>query len=124
MSSHVCLSLPRCLFFVGWPSETTPTNPATYPANLNPLYLVILIILGEQYKLCHSSRWSLLHFTFASLLSPNIRFRILFSNTLSLGSSRDVRDRVPQSYSKIDCFLYILIFKFLEIRRKKQKSLY
>jgi len=50
------------------------------------------------------------------LLGPNIRLRILFSNTLSLHSSLNVRDHVSQPYSTTDniIVLYILIFKFLE----------
>ena len=35
--------------------------------------------------------WSLLHSPFASLLGPNIRLRILFSNILGLHSSHIVR---------------------------------
>ena len=35
----------------------------------------------------------------ASLLGSNIRLRILFSNTLSLHSSLNVRDHVSQPYS-------------------------
>ena len=35
----------------------------------------------------------------SSLLGPNIRLRILFSNTLSLDSSLNVRDHVSQPYS-------------------------
>ena len=37
-------------------------------------------ILAEQYKLWSSSLWSPLHSPFSSLLGPNIRLRILFSN--------------------------------------------
>ena len=50
------------------------------------------------------------------LLDPNIRLRILFSNTLSLDSSLNVRDHVSQPHSTTGntIVLYILIFKFLE----------
>ena len=47
-------------------------------------------------QLWSSSLWSLLHSPFSSLLGPNIRLRILFSNTLSLDSSLNVRDHVSQ----------------------------
>ena len=49
-------------------------------------------------------------------LGPNFRLRILFSNTLSLDSSLNVRDQVSQPYSTTGniIVLYILIFKFLE----------
>ena len=53
---------------------------------------------------------------FSSLLGPNIRLRILFSNIHSLDSSLNVRDHVSQPYSTTGniIVLYILIFKFLE----------
>ena len=56
------------------------------------------------------------HFAFASVLGSNIRLRILFSNTLSLDSSLNIRDHVSQPYSTTGniIVLYILIFKFLE----------
>ena len=60
-----------------------------------------------------------------SLLGPNIRLRILFSNTLSLDSSLNVRDHVSQPYSTTGniIVLYILIFKFLE-RSLEDKSVW
>ena len=60
-----------------------------------------------------SSLRSLLHTPFSSLLGPNICLRILFSNTLSLHSSLNVRDHVSQPYSTTGNII-VLIFKFLE----------
>ena len=103
LSSHQILGLSKGLFPVGLPVKILkallPSSIlATCPAHLNLLDLITLTILSERYKLRSSSLWSLLH-SFSSLLSPNIRLRILFSNTLSLNSSLNVRDHVSQPYS-------------------------
>ena len=58
-----------------------------FKCSITLLDLITLTILGERYKLWSSSLWSLLHSTFSSLLGPNIRLRILFSNTPRLHSS-------------------------------------
>ena len=87
LASHLRLGLPEGLFPVG------------VPAHLNLIDFVTLTILGELYKLWCSSLWSLLHSSSASLLGPNIRDRTLFSNTLSLRSTLNVRDHASQPYS-------------------------
>ena len=94
------------------------------PYHLNFLDLINLTILGERYKLWSSLLCSLLHSPFPSLLGPNIHLRILFSNTLSLHASLNVRDNVSHSYSTTGniIVLYILIFKFLVfIKWRKQE---
>jgi hypothetical protein len=61
--------------------------------------LIILIILGEEYKLWRASLSSFLQpLTTSSLFLQNILLSTLFSNTLSLGSSLNVRDQFSQTY--------------------------
>jgi hypothetical protein len=117
LSIHLRLCLPSGLF-----SPIFPTNSlfaslfypirATFPAHFIR-DLIILIILGEEYKYQWSSLSSSLHPPItSSLFGPNV-LSTLFSNTLSLCSSLHVRDQVSYPYkttSKI-IVLCILIFE-------------
>jgi fumarate reductase subunit D len=78
--------------------------------------------LGEQYKSFSSSLCNLLHSPVtSSLLGPNILLNIMFSNTLSFISSRNVNDQVSHPYKTIGkiIVLYILIFNLYKTSNKK-----
>jgi hypothetical protein len=61
--------------------------------------LITQIIFGDETSSLNSSLCSLLHSCVASsLLGANILLSTLFSNTLSLCSSRSVRDQVSHPY--------------------------
>jgi hypothetical protein len=78
LSTYLHLDLPTGLFPSGSPTNNlytfffSPTH-ATCPAHLILLNLIILTILGEEYKSCSSSLWSFLHPPVTSaLFGPNI----------------------------------------------------
>ena len=107
MSSQLRLGLPKGIFPVTVPvtifKELLPSSIlATWLPHLNLLYLITLTILGERYKLWSCSLWILLHSSFVSHFGPNIRLRILFSNTLSQRSSLNVPYANPISF--ISCY--------------------
>jgi hypothetical protein len=108
-------------FFLAFPpiSYMNSSSPirATCPTQPTLLDFIFLIMFSEVYKLWSSILCSFLQSPVTSyLFGPNIFLSTLFSNTLSLCFSLNVRDQVSHPYSttaKI-IVLYILIFMFLD----------
>ena len=103
--SHLCLGLPKGFFPSGFPTKTlyeflNCAICATCPAHLSHLNLRFLIMLGREYCACSSALCNSLRSpVISSLLAPNIFLSTLFSNTLNMCSSLNVRDKVSQPYN-------------------------
>jgi hypothetical protein len=87
--------------------------------------LIFLIILSEQYKLWSSSLSSFLQPPItSSLFGPNIHLSTLFSNTLSLHSSLNVRDQVSHPHRTTGTPLpLMLIYRCHKLYTRTIKSL-
>ena len=121
LSSDLCLGLPKSLLPVGLPVKTLKALLPTCPFQS-------FIFDHPEY-----SRWTVQIMKFLLvepsplpiriLLGPNIRLWILFSSTLILHSSLNVRDHVSESHSTTgNIVLFILIFKFLSYTLVKNLS--
>jgi hypothetical protein len=65
--------------------------------------LIIVITIGEEYKLWSFSLCSFLYSPVASsLVGPNILLSTLFSNTLSLCSTPNFKDQISHSHRITD----------------------
>jgi hypothetical protein len=129
LSTHLRLGLSSGPFPSGFPTNTLYAFfcyliRATCPAHLILPDFIFLIIHCEEYKVWSSSLCSFLQPPVTSSLSgPNILLNTLFSNTLSLCSSLNVRDQVSHPYRRTGkiIVLCILIFTLLHSRREDKR---
>jgi hypothetical protein len=102
------------------------THSCYMPSHFILLDLSFQIILGEEYKLWTCSLYRFLQPPVTStLFGPDILLSTLFSNTLSLCSSLNVRHQVSHPYRTTGktIILNILIFMLLDNRQEDKRHL-
>jgi hypothetical protein len=96
------------------------SNRATYPYHLISRFLIVLIIFGKEYNLCSFLQPPVISFLFGQ----NILVNTLFSNTISLFCSCNIRNEVLHPYRTTGKIIvsYIPVFTLLDSRREDKIS--
>ena len=111
LSSHQRLGLPKDIFPSSFPTKNLCafldcSMRATCPGHLSRF----LIMSGAEYNACSAELWNFLHSPVISpLLAPNIFQSCLFSNTLNLCSSLQVRNQISQPFNTTGSIIVLYI---------------
>jgi hypothetical protein len=120
------VSFPLAFLPVTYTRSSSPFFTLHVPPSSFSLTWWFLLYLEKNYKSSSSSLCRFLHTPVtSSLYSQNIFFGTLFSNTLSLFSSLNIKDQVSHPYRTTDkiVVLCILIFNYFRQQKRTEKIL-
>jgi hypothetical protein len=108
-SSHLLLSLPRIVFYSGFPTMILFPCLISHicvklTAHLIRLDLFIPVVFGEEYKLVITFHYFILPTCCYFLLGPNVLVSYVLSNNFSMYSSLNTKYQIsnPNKMSKVE----------------------